>query len=73
MKSNINNPEEWKREARALFDAIDLDKDSILRKDELLKEFPHLDAKTSDLLFEEVDTDGDGGLSFDEFLLKKAS
>ncbi len=65
-KSKINNPEEWKREARALFDAIDLDKDSILRKDELLKAFPHLDAKTADLLIEEVDTDGDGGISFDE-------
>jgi hypothetical protein len=66
IPGNINNPEEWKREARALFDAIDLDKDSILRKDELLKAFPHFDAKTADLLFEEFDTDGDGGLSFDE-------
>jgi len=66
FQSNINNPEELKRETLALFDSIDLNKDSSIRKDELLKAFLHLDEKTADLLIKEVDTDEDGGIAFDE-------
>jgi hypothetical protein len=66
LTSDINNLEELKKEALALFDSIDLNKDSILSKDELLKAFPQLDEKTADLLIEEIDTDKDGHISFDE-------
>ncbi len=66
LKSDINNPEALEKEARAIFDSIDLNKDSIISKDEFLKAFPQLDEKTADLLFEEMDTDKDGAISFDE-------
>ncbi len=64
--SDINNLDDLKRETLALFESIDLNKDSILRKEEILKAFPHLDEKTADLLIKEIDTDEDGGISFDE-------
>jgi Ca2+-binding EF-hand superfamily protein len=71
LKSDINNLEDLKKEVRALFDSIDLNKDGIINKDELLKSeflkaFPHLDEKTANILIEEIDTDEDGSISFDE-------
>jgi hypothetical protein len=66
LQSDINNLEDLKREALALFESIDLNKDRIISKDELLKAFPHLDEKTADLLIKEIDTDEDGAINFDE-------
>ncbi len=66
LKSDVNNLEDLKREVLALFESIDLNKDSILRKDELFKAFPHLDEKTAELFIKEIDTDEDGGINFDE-------
>lgn len=41
-------------------------KHGIITKTELLAGFPQLDGKTADLLISEVDTDDDGGISFQE-------
>ena len=49
-----------------MFERLDLNKDELIDRSELLRAFPQLEDKTADLMIEETDADGDGRISFEE-------
>lgn len=50
------------------FEALDTDGDGFITEAEYVKHFPHLPAEALGALERDADTDGDGRLSFEEFL-----
>ena len=60
------NKDKMKADVKALFENLDIDKNGVIDKSELIKGFPQLDDKTADLLMAEVDVDDDGSILFEE-------
>ena len=60
------NKDQMKADVKALFENLDIDKNGVIDKSELIKGFPQLYDKTADLLMAEVDADNDGSISFEE-------
>lgn len=64
--ATIDEPDSLRAEVLALFNSMDTNLDGIIDKTELISGFPQIDSMTADSLIAEVDTDADGGISFDE-------
>lgn len=66
LTAGLDEPDRMLAEVAALFERLDTNKNGEIDKAELLSGFPKLDGKTADLLIEEADTDGSGGVSLSE-------
>ena len=64
--ANADSLDHVREEATSLFRTLDIDRDGIINKEELLNGFPQIDEATADLLIAEVDSDQDGGINFEE-------